>query len=166
MTISFKNGDTVKAECRMVPLWWEHYEARSLDELERRSYSPGVYAIEGCHDSQPLGGILYVGKTKRDGGPRPSDSLRSKCFWSDGGASGLFSDVWSVVLRHAAVQDHAMIDQVEKLLIRAHAPAFNNQDVRGALPCEYEDIVLLNAGAKGRLLPAVVGAWFVVECWK
>ena len=94
------------------------------------------------------------------------DSLRAKCFWSDGGASELCSDVWNIVLRHAAVEDDTLIDQIEKLLIRAHAPAFNSQDVRGALSREYEDIVLLNAGAKGRLLPTAVGAWFVVECWR
>lgn len=180
---------------QFVPLWWYSISltkdvARLVSELETQTdeigaqtdeakalQQPGIYAFEGKHDSRLDGGILYIGQVGRDV-RNPEAVLRkslkericesdSKFFWKQGKTdSGLYSDVWDVVLRYAVVNPE-ILGAVERIMIKAHAPSFNAQLVRGAFSKEDEvnKLVVMNAGSKGRLLPTVAGMYYCVEPW-
>jgi hypothetical protein len=161
------NDAMEKPAARFVALAWEAKQVAQLDHLKGIPQPPGVYMIEGCHDAHPFPGVLYVGKTERVAGDRAIDSMRAKCFWERGGESGIYSAVWGLTLRWASVAvDEVDVRDIETLLIRAHAPAWNNQNVIGPLDVRFEDLVLLNGGDKGRLLPAVAGIYFVPGAWR
>jgi hypothetical protein len=170
----------------MVGLWW--YSAplnigkdptarvTGTDALAALG-SPGVYAFEGKHDSRPEGGLLYIGRvgkrSYRDAdGSDPSRTLRHRITesagrfaWYDGSATGLYADVWDVTIRFAIIGPED-VARVESLLIRAHTPSFNAQQVRSPVNDEsITTVVLMNAGEKGRLLPAVAGAYYERPLW-
>lgn len=160
------NGSMGKPTARFVALFWEAKQVAKLDDLKGIQQLPGVYAIEGCHDAHPYPSVLYVGKTEQLDGERAVDSMRAKCFWQKDGESGIYSAVWGLTLRWAPIAaDEMDVRDIEMLLIRAHAPAWNNQNVIGALDWRFEDLVVLNGGGKGRLLPAVAGIYFVPGAW-
>lgn len=138
---------------------------------------PGVYAFEARHDSRPEGGLLYVGRVgkkslKDADGTEPGRSLRRRIAesaerfaWSDSSGAGLYADVWDVTIRFAVISPEVVVS-VESLLIRAHTPSFNAQQVRRSLNDEsVASLVLMNAGEKGRLLPAVAGAYYQRTLW-
>lgn len=169
----------------MFALWWYSLPLRKLTDLsadlvdahaDEAFGGPGVYAFEGRHDSRPEGGLLYIGRVGSAGydvdSVDPQRTLRERVsessarfLWKDGTGSGLFADVWDVTIRFASTDPKSIVT-VESLLIRAHAPSFNAQQVRGPL-CDHRaaNSVIMNGGEKGRLLPAVAGAYFDKDLW-
>ncbi len=133
----------------------------------------GVYAFEGRQDAHPERGILYIGQSQGSG-DEPSDAalpkrvLQSvKKFVAAPRERRIFGDCHDVVLRWARVEGGSKaIDEVESLLIRAHCPAFNAQEVRGYYRTGNPDLVVMSAGAKGRLLPVVAAAYHAKEPWE
>jgi len=80
--------------------------------------------------------------------------------------TGLYCDVWDVVLRYAVV-DPKILGAVETMMIKAHAPSFNAQNVRNGYLSDAEagHLVVMNSGSKGRLFPTVVGMYFCEDPW-
>jgi hypothetical protein len=175
---------------RMVCLWWYSTPLASAQDLAtaknltgdeksdagKALTSPGVYAFEGKHDARPEGGLLYIGRagsnfTDTDG-TKPPRPLHERIFesanhfiWRRGRDSGLYADVWDVKIRFATVAPE-IISRVEGLLIRGHAPSFNTQQVRGrVIDNDLHNVIVINAGEKGRLLPAVAGAYYHQALW-
>lgn len=180
-------GSASQATIDMVALWWYavpltprgEYATLDTDDHAMKALTlPGIYAFEGRHDTRAEGGILYVGRVGKKrmnsmDAPAAARALRERIeesgarfVWKDGGKSGLYADVWDIVVRFAVV-DPEVIERVESLLIRAHAPSFNAQQVRGpvtdprVLTC-----AVMNGGAKGRLLPAVAGRYYDQDFWR
>jgi hypothetical protein len=163
------------ADCTVIPLFWEARrldDGQSLDESLKRFDAvtgSGVYAFEGCHDSRPNGGILYVGHCKPKEtisqalGKRVAQSF-TRFAWRIDGEVGLFADVWNLTVRWAQV-DPEIVLHVESLLITAHAPSFNGQAVRSQPKNNALRMLVLNGGAKGPLLPAVAGLYFDQPWW-
>ena len=175
-------------EAQFVPLWWYSIPltkdvATAVAELENDSdaknalQQPGIYAFEGKHDSRPEGGILYIGQVGRDVRNRDEvlrQSLEIRMSQSDGKFFGkqkkteswLYCDVWDVVLRYAVV-DPKILGAVETMMIKAHAPSFNAQNVRNGYLSDAEagHLVVMNSGSKGRLFPTVVGMYFCEDPW-
>lgn len=182
-------------QARMIALWWysvpfdgEANVAGAIrDAAAMRVLGlSGVYAFEGRHDSRPEGGLLYIGRVgvRRDDsdadgfdsdrylGQRIRESA-ARFAWearrpsespNEQQRSGLYGDVWDVTVRFAAV-DASLVADVEALLIKAHAPSFNAQHVRGPLKDDVLDLVVMNGGAKGRILPIVAGAYYDRRLW-
>jgi hypothetical protein len=107
----------------------------------------------------------YVGlATGEDGEEKPGQDLAtrlaqslSRFFWLQ--QRHVYSDVWDVVVRWAPL-DPRLVQAVEGILLVAHAPPFSTQLVRTAVPERDADIVVLNTGNKGTLLPCVAGAYY------
>lgn len=137
------------------------------DELVGGVEGKGVYVFEGRQDSHPERGILYVGQASS--AKLNDEALAARVKKSVGrfvDGRRLFADNYDIVLRWASVaKEHEdLIDRIESMLIRSHCPGFNAQEVRGY----YEgasNLLLMNAGAKGRLLPVVAGAYFAKGPW-
>jgi hypothetical protein len=163
----FRFGESVPVESVVaVALDWNstHLHDGSLHEaLPRVSCESGVYAIEGCHDASPNGGILYIGRAGvlRE---RLAKSLESVWRVGEDGKMRLHSDVWSIVLRWAVVRSD-LLESVEGLLITAHSPNFNSQSARRQADKQWKNMLVLNAGQKGRLLPVVYGAYLHDDFW-
>lgn len=166
--MEYGTGNDTKA--RFVPLWWTAEKIEKASELpshlgERRDFGlagSGIYVFEGRHDSRPDGGILYVGKAEvlRE---RIIQSFR-RFAWKDiGGEAGFYADVWDITLRWTTAAT-AILHDVENLLIVAHSPSFNAQAVRRASETAF-DMILLNGGEKGRLLPVVAGQYYDSRVW-
>lgn len=127
---------------------------------------PGVYAIEGRHDASRDPHILYIGSCGANEHAGQSlrertrqsleHVLRSTHFDSE---PSEWSDTWDLCLRWATVE-REWVESVEKLLIRAHLPQLNSRDIRDrSLPTSH-DMVVLNGGRKGPLLPVVASYYF------
>lgn len=161
----FELGDTVTDRFRVVALRWHAAQVDPSDDglLGRLAKGPGLYAIEGYHDSVPTPAVLYIGKADRQAiRARAPRSLRDRVWWKNDKikATRLYSDVWDVTLRWAELKREA-IPQVERLLISAHSPPFNSQLARRDLPATHGDLIVVNTGEKGRLMPTVFGGYFV-----
>lgn len=168
----FVFGEVVGRACRVVALdWHSRLLTDGIDdnELPEVARSPGLYAFEGCHDASPSGAILYIGQS----GHRNARSLSKRLPESLGrvwrrcsdGKMRLHSDVWDVTVRWATILDQGLIAPVERLLIAAHSPSFNKQHTRENAKREDHDLLVLNAGKKGRLMPVVFGAYLTDEGW-
>ncbi len=171
-TLSY--GKSVPATCRIVTLCWDSTrigDDPDRSSLDRVGQDPGVYAIEGCRDGSPSPGVLYIGRTghgasKNVLASRLGESLNRVWWENDNGVLRLFSDVWDVQVRWAPISDHSLIEGVERVLIASHRPAFNAQGVHVAMPGQWSDLVVLNAGKKGRLVPVAFGGYFNPELFE
>jgi hypothetical protein len=163
-------GNVVNHSARFVALWWD---ARAIPECHNVNFasvldgvpqSSGVYAISGRHDASSGQSILYIGKAN-DLSTRIVASVHESL--SEVHAKGqrtLFSDVWDLTVRWARASEE-LITAVESLLIMSHSPLFNSQGVRRTVATSAEhDLVIMNAGRKGPLLPVVAGA-YQAEGW-
>jgi hypothetical protein len=158
-------GDAVTQMARFVALWWDSRAIPDRDdvnlahELSDVPRSSGVYAVIGRHDAHSGQAVLYVGKGI-DLQNRIVASVRESLSEEHAnGQRALFSDVWDLTIRWARVAP-PLLDSVERLLIMSHSPPFNSQGVRRAEITEAEnDLVVMNAGRKGPLLPIVAGAY-------
>lgn len=160
-----KLGGVVVRRARFVALWWDslalsdRHDVDLPGELARVPKASGVYAVTGRHDAHHGPGVLYIGKGK-DLPRRIVTSVKKSL--SEEHASGqrlLFSDVWDLTVRWARVESF-LLHSVERLLIMSHSPLFNSQIVRRVKPTDAEhDLVLMNAGRKGPILPIIAGAY-------
>jgi hypothetical protein len=159
----------VSSQARFVALWWDErpipqqHEMRLGTILGDLPDSSGVYAITGRHDAHSGGGVLYIGQASR---------LRTRVLRSaecrlleinDNDEVRMCADVWDLTIRWARLSDE-LLDSVERLLIMSHMPPFNSQQVSDSVrregPRESEvDLVVMNAGRKGPLLPIVAGQY-------
>jgi len=157
-------------KCNIIALEWNFKKIphpKNLDEAktEMMKNNSGVYVFEGCHDSRPEGGILYIGQSKEIVSRLDKSSLR--IIWRENGELGFFADVWDITLRWAVIEEKS-VKAVESVLIRAHAPSFNSKEIRNVIPSDNEakNLIIFNDGVKGRLLPIVAGHYFDNEFWK
>jgi hypothetical protein len=132
------------------------FSARWYRDIQR-SLSHPTLAQRGSHDARPSPGPLYIGRTDADFGERLSikGSLGHFFYRGEHDSLASYSDVWNLVLRWA-VTESTIVSDVEMVLIRAHKPNYNAKDIKGSLD---GDLLVLNTGAKGHLLP-VVSEWY------
>jgi len=128
-TIDDQIWNAVSLQMNVVGLEWRHIPLKEDDLPNDLPKSSGVYALQGCHDSTPSFGVLYVGQAQvfADRVPR---SLCERLFWKQKGRVELYSDIWQASLFVADLKPD-LLNCVEAALIAAHAPPFNNIGVRG-----------------------------------
>jgi hypothetical protein len=161
-------GKSASRECRVVTLCWQ--SARLDDQspelaIKQVAQTSGVYAIEARRDGASHPGVVYVGrtgseKTKRAIATRLNESMGRVRWKTKKGGLRLFSDVWDVQIRWATIDEGDLIKPVERILTVSHAPPFNAQQVRVTVPKHWADILVLNGGRKGHLLPSVFGGYY------
>ncbi|MCB9834208.1 MAG: hypothetical protein H6807_17225 [Planctomycetes bacterium] len=142
-----------------------------LDELtmvgasETRDF--GVYQVYGGHETYGRDVLLYIGKANQ----QPFATRIRQGPWSnvdgeEGGSIsvrlGRLSGPSSEGPPNEKVWEK-LIDKAEQLLIVAHKPAWNKQNVSGLTwntDIECRDVHVLNWGHRGDLLPEVSGEWW------
>lgn len=158
-----RTATVVALEWHRAPIDWHDAIGSLLKDVP--SDRSGVYAIEGCQDACSTSHILYigaagVGESERSLRGRVAESL--KRFVRETRVSSEpveWSDTWNLVLRWAPLENN-LVTPVERLLIRAHMPQGNSQEiVNRSLTMDHE-LVVLNAGRKGPLLPVVASYYF------
>jgi hypothetical protein len=168
---TLKFGEAVAVKAKYVALNWRARAVRptesgevDVEALFSGIEGKGLYCFEGRHDAHPHGAVLYVGQAARE-----LDALRTRMpqsfgLFQEGGA--LYSDVHDLVVRWAPLlgEGEKYIDDVESLLIVSHAPPFNAQEVRRWYTGR-PNLVVLNAGAKGRLHPTVAAIYHCEQGW-
>ncbi len=160
-----KYGNVTSLQMDVVSLNWRHIPLKEDDLPTDLPKSSGLYALQGCHDSTPSFGVLYLGQAQFLA-DRVPQSLCERLFWKQKGRVELYSDVWQASLFIAALEPK-LLTRVEAALIAAHAPPFNNIGVRSAssVADDLKTLLVLNGGRKGALLPAVYGGYYVDEMW-
>jgi hypothetical protein len=115
----------------------------------------GIYQIYGDHPVYGENILLYIGKANQQ---NYSTRLSEH---SDLFASHLYN-LRRVHLSYFCEIDDIKkenwgeaIDMAEKILINAHMPVYNAQNIKGLLPVDTPDILICNWGERGRLLPEV-----------
>jgi hypothetical protein len=164
-------GECLSATVRIVTLRWDAIrlgDDPEKDAFEKVPRKAGVYAIEGWRDGTSGPEILYIGRTGQGTSAgvlpkRTQQSLRRVLWKNKAGAWRLYSDVSDVLLRWAPIDDLALVAATERVLIAGHRPSSNAQSVKGPVPRELRDVLVLNAGKKGRLLPCVFGGYYLPD---
>lgn len=126
-----------------------------------------LYCIEGVHDAQRTPSPLYIGRAGAGelGSRLSAVGSLGHFLYTDKEQSALttYSDVWNVVVRWAAFDgSDEELAAVERLLIRFHKPAYNANEVKGIVD---GDLVVLNVGAKGTLIPVLASWYFAPMAW-
>lgn len=120
----------------------------------------GVYQIYGSHPLYGSQTLLYIGKaSSQTFGARlyqhtveTSDYSKTRVYVGRIGAN---------VDEHESIDWDAYIDYAERLLIYAHQPARNAQNLKSAnVPL---DVHIMNWGDRGMLLPEVSGFRYLVS---
>lgn len=158
-------GDVRTVPARFVALWWDAHVIPEQHKPDLRAAvsqafsDPGVYAITGHHDSQSGHGVLYIGKADVLSQRLPKSIQEHLSETHGNGQRLLYSDVWNLTIRWARLSQSLLIS-VEKLLIMSHSPPFNSHGVRrGQVESAEYDLIVMNAGRKGPILPIVAGAY-------
>jgi hypothetical protein len=173
LTLNYGTGNPFNTN--MVPLVWSSIELASDHDPRILSLSDehGLYLFEGRHDAHPSGCVLYLGLAEKQSITKEAVAqLKRHLFWHDKASNdntvyGFYADVWNVTVRWAEVYHVPLIPSIEQLLIAAHAPPLNSQGVRNAqnLSDDALDLIVMNGGKKGRLLPSVVGKYYDLSSW-
>jgi len=158
-------GDSIAYQARLVALWWdarvipERHDVDLKSSLQDLPENPGIYAVTGRHDASAGERVLYIGQAT-DLSSRVVASVKDCLFEQHhGGQRLLFSDIWNLTVRWARLAE-PLIDSTERVLIMSHSPPFNSQIVRRTQPRPDEhDLLIMNAGRKGPLLPLASGAY-------
>lgn len=171
-------GHATVRQTTFVALDWQVAQLQRFDtvgDIIRRVPSrPGVYVLEGARDGQVAPSVLYIGQSGGRAGDRNRRQLSQRVRESlrrvlrstrDADAPAPWSNYWDLVLRWAEL-DAEWVVPVEALLIRAHTPPLNSQHVRGTWLPPTNDLVVLNVGTKGPLLPATTSHYFRDDCWR
>jgi len=110
----------------------------------------GIYQVYGPHPTYGQQALLYIGKTKRNFKKR----LEDEAWWFGDNNGSMRYRVGTRWGNRAFTSEE--IDLVEKVLIIAHAPAYNSKDVQSNWGEDAPDLVIYNWNDYGLLLPAVV----------
>ena len=123
----------------------------------------GIYQFYGCHSVYGADTLLYIGKAQEGTfGSRMTDFSDHNIRFDKYSTSGRM-DIYAGRLAGGETPGYAAwskeIELAEKLLICAHSPAWNSQElnVRIVEGCELFDIHVFNWGKHERLLPEVSG---------
>ncbi len=145
---------------RFIYIDWDGpYSFDELDELDDRSSDYGIYQVYGNH---PLYGeevLLYLGTT--DEGTFAHKLRAEREYWE---AEPEFHPLSLYVGRLAGLSTPSgevwaqEIDLAARLLIYAHAPAFNGREVGANPDPDLADLHLINWGNYRDLAPEVSGA--------
>jgi hypothetical protein len=165
----FVYGAAVDFTAKCIALEWRARKVEpddrgcvKVEKLFSGIKGKGVYMFEGRQDVHGAGTVLYIGQTKRTSSLPLRDRMTESfgLFQEDG---VIFSDCSDLVIHWAAVSDVEYIDEIERALITSHAPPFNSTLVRRWY--EGRNLLVVNAGAKGGLLPVVATAYHAKDGW-
>lgn len=145
-------------------VYWEGpFPWAKRDKVSQDQYV--LYAIYGTHRVYGPKSLLYIGRTARVGGNRldehdwwvQEESEPIKLYLA---SIGKF-DSWSSWESRDAytTADDKTVAAIEALLIYAHQPAYNSQDLQAL--SEFRPIRVFNSGRYATLLPEVSYRYYI-----
>ena len=143
----------------IVHLWWVEHEWNEEEVyskyVSREDY--GIYQVYGDHPVYGENTLLYIGKAKDQ---KYSERLKQHNDFAECHISKFRKLYLSYFCKTEDVNYDKWgeyIDIVEKLLINAHFPAYNSQEIKGPIREDEfkKEILILNWNERGKLLPEV-----------
>jgi hypothetical protein len=132
----------------------------------------GIYQIYGHHPAYGQNALLYIGQANEQKfGVRLNERWEfiESCAIPKHIRLGRFLKPKNNNEEEAWLQSHwgELISDVETILIKSHAPAFNKKDNTGLFePGHFnKDILILNWGDRGALLPEVSSVRYSYKYW-
>ena len=151
----------------IIHLNWEEYDWNDGFEQFNEKKHYGIYQVYGDHPVYGENALLYIGKAREQ-------TYSARLSQHDDFIYTHLSTFRRLHLSYFLKSDDInydnwgeSIDLVEKVLINSHCPAYNAQDVKGILDDKTigKDVLILNWGARGKLLPEVSSLRYSYYYW-
>lgn len=118
-------------EVNIIQIGWEEkkYDEKIIEKLDSEDYY-GVYQIYGNHPVYGENTLLYIGKANQQ---TFAIRLKERTEFKETvlrPSSIRIGRIFKTTDTENAIWDE-LVDIVEKILIRAHAPAYNSTDIKG-----------------------------------
>lgn len=147
----------------IIDVYWEGpYTLETIDSIETDTHC--LYQVYGRHPLYGENALLYIGKTEKQ-----TTRIRIKQHqWIGNQADvcqiyvatcGVFTNwkIWQGDKREryqAYDSNEATTDSIESLLIHAHQPSYNSQNLKSISP-EIYPFRIFNSGRRSSLLPEI-----------
>ncbi|MDI6616165.1 MAG: hypothetical protein QME27_05580 [Syntrophaceae bacterium] len=140
-----------------IHVFWEGpWSLNDLEKLKNDEKDYGVYQIYGCHPLYGHSVLLYIGKAiDQTFGQRISQENWQNT--EDGENIEIYIGRLASQKQLTCDEWDAKIDQAEKLLIFAHAPAYNTQNTRSLPEPNVMNNRIFNWNCQRDLFPEVSG---------
>lgn len=150
----------MKNKTQIIHINWEKYDysEKTIKKLCKGEHK-GIYQVYGAHPVYGLNTLLYIGKA-RDNNFATRLSERTEFYESIIRPTELRIGMLYKIDDMKSSEWPNLIDISEKMLIKAHAPAYNSQEIKGLYWKEGDKIVdnfylIKNWGDYGLLLPEI-----------
>ena len=133
------------------------YSWESLVAVENLAEHGGLYQIYGRHPTYGLNALLYIGcvrpnSSKRGIGMRLAEHVKTRFMWHTNLAAHL------APLEANVLTDGITVELVESILIYAHQPALNRQNIDEAR-WDKKSVLVRNWGFVGSLQDCCTNDW-------
>jgi hypothetical protein len=153
----------------IIHLLWEEYEWNEdiiYDNFNSKK-DHGIYQIYGDHPVYGENVLLYIGKARYQ---TYSVRLNQHNDFNESHISKFRKLYLSYFCNSEDVNDNnwgEYIDLAEKLLINAHFPAYNSQEIKGPINNDLinKDVLILNWNERGKLLPEISSLRYSYYYW-
>jgi len=147
--------------------WIEYVWNENVYTKFEKDKDRGIYQIYGDHPVYGENTLLYIGQTKDQ---VYSQRLKQHGYFEKSHIHSLRRLHLSYFSKTGDInQENRLdfIDLTEKLLINAHFPAYNSQEIKDAIDKEYfkNEILIMNWGERGKLLPECSSLRYSTYFW-
>lgn len=149
---------------RVYHLWWEKKRYEDYEELNGENHR-GLYQIYADHPVYGRNCLIYIGQTQEQ---TFAQRLNKHNDFIDTHFKNFGLYIGMLIERDDIVKTKykEIIDEIEMLLINAHCPAYNSNEIKNIVNNnEYSNTIVLNWNDYGSLLPEVSGLRFSSKYW-
>lgn len=141
---------------RVIHIQWEgHFSFDEIKELNK-AHDYGIYQFYGCHPVYGSDVLLYIGKAEEQ--TFSERIIQQKIYWEGDNKINVYIGRLAGNKTPNNEEWGKQINLAEKLLIHAHAPAYNSMSISSIPDAELQDIHILNWGTFNNLLPEISGS--------
>ncbi len=140
-----------------IHLKWEGpLEIEEVCNLKDDEEDFGIYQVYGNHPIYGSGVLIYIGMTADQSF---GERIKQETWLTDDDIKpiSIYVGRFDMNDKLSSQQWIELTKMVEKLLIYSHSPAFNSSNINKSLGKEFENMLILNWGTRGNLLPEVSG---------
>lgn len=149
---------------KIYHLLWEKVEYQDFESLNEKKHY-GIYQIYGDHPIYGRDILLYIGKAQEQTFAQRL-SQHDDFEETNLRITKLYIGMFLNMDDNNYVNWGDSIDEAEKILIKAHCPAYNSSMIKGIITDDsLSNIVIFNWGDFGQLLPEISGLRFSKKYW-
>lgn len=145
----------------VVNIWWKKIEWGNINkptsEEKEVLDKAGIYQIYGHHPAYGDDSLLYIGQTNNSF----TNRLGNRWEFDESTARPINVRLGQIIYTEnnwVEISENELINVVEKILIKTHTPAFNQQHINGLFQAEGindRHYLIVNWYDYGRLLPEI-----------